>query len=746
MTDAAPRLGLKAHLRAHVISANEVALIGERERYVIRGELYADLLPLLDGSRNDDEIATAVADRHAPEQVYYALAQLEAKGYTGNVPTNPQAAWWSAHGVTEAVAAEVTKYPIAIIDGGAPEDAIERLRTVLGARHPITAEIAEARLAIIAGDDYLDPRFATAVASAAAHCAIALPVRVTGAELWLGPVVARGNSGRFELLLRRLAANRPADATALRHGAQFPLAPVQYLPATLDLAVAWIGSGVLGILAGPVPEKSRNSVLTIDPWTLESRLHPIATGPEIEPQDPALAAREQRPLRLHPRPKRHTSDGGHRTCPPDETLLRLEPFVSPIGGIIPRIEKLPAPEGMHVYAATQTSGVPNTATGFRANRTLGRPLAASGKGETDTQAKVSCLAEAVERYCAGYFGDERRRTARLEDIAESAVDPRALLQFSADQYRRRDSTNAGPSSAFTFVPMPFDPTRAIDWTPAWSLTHERTAFLPSLYCYFRYPPDSAHDFCRPDSNGCASGNTLEEAVLQGLMELIERDACAIWWYNRAVLPGIDLGSFSSPYFERVAHSLAQRDRDLHVLDLTNDLGVSAVMAVSCQRHDGGRVHLGLGCHLSPRTAISRALSELTQAIAFEFSDNPAKQIAFFDDHAHWLDSQHIGDHPYLKPRRDIQLGERDLVDRSSPDIGGDVRWCVDMLAEKGMETIVLDQTRPEIGFPVARVAVPGLRHFWSRFAPGRLYDVPPGLGWRAAPLDEASLNPVSFFF
>ena len=303
---------------------------------------------------------------------------------------------------------------------------------------------------------------------------------MTGAEFWLAGTGRRARqSGPFELLLRRLAANRPADATALRHGAQFPLAPVQYLPATLDLAVAWIGSGVLGILAGPVSEKSRNSVLTIDPWTLESRLHPIATGPEIEPQDPALAAREARPLRLHPRPKRHISDGGHRTCPPDETLLRLEPFVSPIGGIIPKFEKLPAPEGMHVYAATQTSGVPNAATGFRANRTLGRPLAASGKGETDTQAKVSCLAEAVERYCAGYFGDEKRRTARLEDIGECAVDPRALLQFSADQYRRRDNTNAGPSSAFTFVPMPFDPTRAIDWTPA-MVPDSRTHGLPAL--------------------------------------------------------------------------------------------------------------------------------------------------------------------------------------------------------------------------------------------------------------------------
>ena len=46
-----------------------------------------------------------------------------------------------------------------------------------------------------------------------------------------------------------------------------------------------------------------------------------------------------------------------------------------------------------------------------------------------------------------------------------------------------------------------------------------------------------------------------------------------------------------------------------------------------------------------------------------------------------------------------------------------------------MEMLVLDQTREEIGLPVVKVIVPGLRHFWARFAPGRLYDVPARLGW-----------------
>ena len=59
-----------------------------------------------------------------------------------------------------------------------------------------------------------------------------------------------------------------------------------------------------------------------------------------------------------------------------------------------------------------------------------------------------------------------------------------------------------------------------------------------------------------------------------------------------------------------------------------------------------------------------------------------------------------------------------------------------------MEFLVLDQTRPDIGMPVARVIVPGMRHFWARFAPGRLYDVPVGMGRRERPLAEADLNPV----
>ena len=69
-----------------------------------------------------------------------------------------------------------------------------------------------------------------------------------------------------------------------------------------------------------------------------------------------------------------------------------------------------------------------------------------------------------------------------------------------------------------------------------------------------------------------------------------------------------------------------------------------------------------------------------------------------------------------------------------------------LVEAKGMELLVLDQTRPAIGLPVVRVLVPGLRHFWRRFAPGRLYDVPVTMGWARRPLSEADLNPLPVAF
>jgi len=75
----------------------------------------------------------------------------------------------------------------------------------------------------------------------------------------------------------------------------------------------------------------------------------------------------------------------------------------------------------------------------------------------------------------------------------------------------------------------------------------------------------------------------------------------------------------------------------------------------------------------------------------------------------------------------------------------DIESCRQIIERKGMEMLVLEQTRPDIGIAVVKVIVPGLRHFWKRLAPGRLYDVPVEMGWLPLPRLESEMNPIGMF-
>jgi ribosomal protein S12 methylthiotransferase accessory factor len=100
---------------------------------------------------------------------------------------------------------------------------------------------------------------------------------------------------------------------------------------------------------------------------------------------------------------------------------------------------------------------------------------------------------------------------------------------------------------------------------------------------------------------------------------------------------------------------------------------------------------------------------------------------------------------YLEPLDGPPRRAADFPQCRNDDLKDDVLFCQTLAERQGSELLVLDQTRPEIGLPVVKVIVPGLRHFWARFAPGRLYDVPVKLGWLAKPRTEEELNPIPMF-
>ena len=372
-----------------------------------------------------------------------------------------------------------------------------------------------------------------------------------------------------------------------------------------------------------------------------------------------------------------------------------------------------------------------------------------GKGISDAHAKASGLCEALERYSAVYDDDQVDVIASYNALQEPAIHPASLLLFSEKQFEHKKTWNKEQTGHFQLIPDLFDEDEEIAWSRVWSLSDNASYLVPTSYCFYSFD-GPGHRFCKADSNGLASGNSLEEAIMYGLLELAERDAVSIWWYNRIRYPEVDYLSFNDPYFnavERLYHSL---DRSLWVLDITHDLAIPTFVAVSPLVNRASQdILLGFGAHFDAKTAITRAILEVNQSLpAVLKSDAERKRqlLPDFRDVLDWWDKATTNKEDYLLPKNDIprrSISNYTMYD--SIDLREQLNHYVAKLKDLNTQVLVLDMTRSDIQLSVARVIVPGLRHFWRRLAPGRLYEVPVSLGHLKSCLTEDQLNPISLF-
>ena len=182
-------------------------------------------------------------------------------------------------------------------------------------------------------------------------------------------------------------------------------------------------------------------------------------------------------------------------------------------------------------------------------------------------------------------------------------------------------------------------------------------------------------------------------------------------------------------------SLPTLGRKLWVLDVTNDLGVPTYVAILHWMQNGREnIEFGSGAHFDKRIALLRTLTELNQFLSIGLMGGGTGEKPSLDG----VTPLRLEDHPFLFPRGVAPNTDAAIA---SPDNTRDqVLACVDIARCAGLDFLVLDQTRPDVEVPVVRVIVPGLRHFYRRFGPGRLYDVPVKLGLRDGPLPEDELT------
>jgi len=743
----------------YVLPPDVVCLYSEDRKFFLHGALYCALAAAIGAGKSVAQIVRELEKDFPSDKIQEALKRLADRRFVVPAPRASAGradAYWASLGLSPADAnanLQNCRVRIESIDVQGAKELGAALKA-LGVR--VVRGAADLTVTLVS--DYLEARLAELNRRHLSDRTRWLLVQPSGIFPLVGPVFSPGKtqskdqgknqsqSPCWTCLAERMNRNREVkaflDRKQARRVAASPLARDPFGQSAIDLASTEIAKAI----ATGFRTDLNDHIVSLDLLGSTIARHYVAA----RPQCPACGRKALRDPRRAPAPvelggggKLVMTSGGYRSVSSRATVARFRKHVSPLTGVLSRLERIDAdlPMNTNYFATHNFSARPETVDELKAGLSGG----SFGKGATAEQGEASGLMEAIERYSGIFQGDEIRARRRFTDFAPGdAISPNDVLLYSAAQARGVPAPASGAGEAPAMAP--FDRSADIEWSPVWSLRDQRFRYLPTslLYFFYRGPgPYQVH----ADSNGCAAGNTLEEAIVQGFLELVERDAYAIWWYNRSQRAEVDLGQFDDPYIRDLKIQLAQTGRRLWLLDVTSDLGIPTFITIAHWMEDGQEfVDFGSGAHFDARIAALRAMTELNQFLSIGLmggrSANPLSQEAREQASHDGGPVFRLRDHPYLTPTGASIIRPDANTDFGQLDTREQVRACVRLAARAGLDFLVVDQTRPDIEAPVVRVIVPGLRHFYRRFGPGRLYDVPVKLGLRDRPLAEHELNPL----
>lgn len=742
---------LKAKYHVENIPGDGVFLLAETDTHVLEGESLRHILPLLNGQRTWQDIVREVAPLVTQSQAEEAINVLLASGHVVEndpyMPSNYEVFWTELGRDSRQVAELLSHTNVHIRTFG--QVAAEPLSAALGSLGFEQNLMAPPSLILVVTDDYQATGIADVNTYCLAHNIPWLLVKPAGLKLMVGPFVVPYKTACWQCLETRVRHNREVESYIARKTnrtepfpvvkSRIPLAEMQAVSITVIQLLRWLCQGH--------HESLESRIMTIDLLSTATQYHQVVKRPQCPAcGNPSVASRAGLPVHINAIEATDKNGNGSRLESPESTFARYAHHVSDITGIIKGIYPSPWNERspLKIFMAGHNFALNNGELFFLKD---GLRSSSSGKGRSEAQARTSALCEALERYSGVSKGEEITRLGSYSQlVGEAAIHPASIMLYSDKQYRERDQWFG--RGRFQVVPMAFDEQAEINWTPVWSLTESRVKLLPTSYLYFGFKDKDEKFYCWGDSNGNAAGSCLEDALLQGFLELIERDSVALWWYNQVSRPAVDLDSLGDPYITGLRTYYHGLNREFWVLDLTTDTGIPSFVAINRRtNHAKEDIIMGFGAHLDARIAINRAITEMNQFIPAVLNvDAQGESTYLYDDQEaiRWWQTATVANQPYLVPTGPA-ISIEALPTCQTTDLKQQLEQCLATATRLGLEVLVLDQTRPDIGLPVVKVIVPGLRHFWARFAPGRLYDVPVSLGWLATPKTEEELNPIPMF-
>jgi oxazoline/thiazoline synthase len=716
----------------YVLPPDVVCLYSENRKIFLRGELYCAVASRIGTGERREALVSALSSEFPAAKIEEALKRLTDRGFvvSENLIGRVAAGYWATHGLdVESATENLAKIGVRI-----EPFAAAGARELDAALHEFGVRVADQSpgLTVVLVDDYLDSRLADFNRERLAQKQDWLLVQPSGVFPLIGPIFSRGKSACWTCLADRMKWNRQIKAFLDRKEARCVAASPLNENVLARSAIGVAAIEIAKAVASDFHTDLRDHVVSLDLLASTIVRHHVPARPQcpscgsMELRDPSRAPL---PTRLRVGGTMVTTSRGYRSMAPAETVARFRKLVSPLTGAVSQLDRIKSGQPADASFVARYSFAPRP-------EVLDAPQArligeSCGNGVTAEESEASALMQGIERYCGIFHGDEIRMTRRFADFpAGDAILPNDILLLSEAQYAQ-GSEGLGR----------FDASTEMEWSPVWSLRDERFKHLPTgLLYYFHDAPSDQR--ISADANGCAAGNKVEEAIVHGFLELVERDACAIWWYNRLQRREIDLDQFGDDYLRNLrTRFAADGRRSLWLLDVTSDLGIPAVVAVAhWQKDTRDYVKFAAGAHFDLRIAMLRAATKLTQVLTVDqIVRRPGGQAAEGGDDAWPVPLRKAA---YLLPHGKASARRARSSKFASLDRRDQVLACVKLAKRFGLDFLVLDQTRPDIEVPVVRVIVPGLRHLHRRFAPGRLYDVPVTLGLRKRRLPEAELNPL----
>ncbi len=314
-----------------------------------------------------------------------------------------------------------------------------------------------------------------------------------------------------------------------------------------------------------------------------------------------------------------------------------------------------------------------------------------GKGSTPEQSRASACMELAERFSFFSFkkNPDNFITDTYANLKAAGLPLLPLVQLLLSVHDENTDV-ATLEQLIADIP--------IQWVWATNLTRGNQEVLVPFSWFY-----AINEF-----NGPSAGNSYEEAILQGVSEIVERHVCAVVTHNRVEAPAIDLDTVKDPVARELIDKFKRHGIEVYLNDFTLDTGVPTVSALAIDRStfpEYSEIVYTAGTTPDPSKALIRALTEVAQ-LAGDFNSKANYVASGLPKPLSLVEVDYI-----INPGKTVSID--DLPNLSDNNMKVEIDNCLAALARIGMEVLVVNTMHPALRVPTIYTIVPGA-HFRER--------------------------------